>query len=131
MNSLLLVATALLAVGVTVLIASFWSALFAASPFTFLRTIARRFDSSLSIAYAIAGNIRVTPEELDDIANDSNQYLRCVVAAHSSANPETLRRLSQDESRMVRLRLLENPRTPDDVAALVALEMMVDGPRSH
>lgn len=113
------------------LVVPLWSSVFAAAPFKFMRRIARRFDSSHMVGYTIAKNIRVTPEELDNIAGDSNQYLRSLVAAHPQANHDTLRILARDESRMVRLRILENPRAPEDLSALVALEMMAEGPSSR
>lgn len=122
-----MIVSVLVGVALVAIPVSFWFTLLAASPLAFVRKAARRFDSSLSVAYAITSNVRVTSEELDVIADDTNQYLRCVVASHPFASPDTLRRLGTDESRMVRGRLLGNPRTPEDVAALIALEMMVDG----
>jgi len=117
---------ALLAISVLGIV-PFWSSIFAASPLRTLRRIARRFDTSHSVGYSIATNARVTSEELDAIATDSNQYLRCLVAAHPRASHGTLRRLASDSSHMVRLKLLANPQTPEEVSALVALEMMVAG----
>jgi hypothetical protein len=106
---------------------SFWSVLFAASRFTFMRKMARRFDQSHSVGYNILSNIRVTPGELENLSHDSNQYLRRVVASHRNTPEDTLRRLSKDDSPMVRASLLDNPKTPDDISTLIALEMMVDG----
>lgn len=108
------------------IIHTFWGAMFAFSPFSALRRFARRRDRSHELALIIAGNPRVTAEELADIAKDSNQYLRSLAAHHPVTSPETLRSLATDESRIVRKALTENPNTPEDVSALLALEMMVD-----
>jgi hypothetical protein len=127
MNLLINIVASLLLLAFLWLIYSFWSVLFASSPFTAMRKMARRFDKSHSVGYNIAANIRVTAEELENISHDSNQYLRRVVAAHRRTPVDTLRRLSKDDSPMVRASLLENPSTPEDVSTLLALQMMVDG----
>lgn len=111
---------------ICVLLYIYWSTIFAISPFAFLRRLARRYDKSHATGFAIVMNPRVTAAELADIATDSNQYLRRLAAEHFRTDEATLRSLARDESRVVRTSLIENPNTPGDVSALIALEMMVD-----
>lgn len=112
-----------------VFIVDYWAIFFARSPFRFLRKLARNLDKSIVVAFEVAQNHRVTPDELHALSTEANQYVRCLVARNPRTGADTFRIIANDPAPAVRHAIMENPNAPEDVSTLIALEMMVDAPR--
>jgi hypothetical protein len=62
--------------------------------------------------YIMARSPNTSPETLDRLANDEDNWIRCYVVENPNTLPETLARLADDKHGGIRCLVTQNPNTP-------------------
>ncbi len=92
-------------------------------PFTPAAALDALLDDTVFVVLSVAANPNVDPEVLTRLAQRPEGSIRRVVASSQRCPVEVLRHLAFDEDRAVLQAVRDNPNSPDELRALVALSL--------